>query len=276
MAHIGVIKTLEEEGIPIDLIAGSSMGGIVAAVYAQGRPGPRLLADTRHYWSKLGNFLFDFLDYNFPRTNLLRGRKIKQIIKSVMEGVTIEECQIPLVLACTDLISGKQIVLEEGNLGDAIIATGALPGIFRPVRWGKHLLVDGAVIDKVPAKVLQNRGAKFIISVNVTPENDPNLDAFNKKSYIGFRKTLHRLPPFKRWSEEPNILQIISRSLGVSGLHQSRAQIDLVDVEIKPKVEHFDFLRFDQFDQIVEAGSAAAREALPAIRSLLEKARMGE
>ena len=276
MAHIGVIKTLEEEGIPIDLIAGSSMGGIVAAVYAQGRPGPRLLADTRHYWANLGNFLFDFLDYEFPRTNLLRGRKIKQIIKSVMEGVTIEECQIPLVLACTDLLTAKQVVLEEGNLGEAIIATGALPGIFRPVRWGKYLLVDGAVIDKVPAQALQNRGAKFIISVNVTPENDPNLDAPSKKSHIGLRKTLNRFPPFKKWSQEPNILQVISRSLGISGIHQARAQIDLIDVEIKPEVEEFDFLRFDQYDQIVEAGVVAAHKAIPEIRNLIERVRFGE
>ncbi|MCA9431161.1 MAG: patatin-like phospholipase family protein [Candidatus Omnitrophica bacterium] len=270
MAHIGVIKTLEEEGIPIDMVAGSSMGGIVAAVYAQGRPGSRLLSDTRFYWANLGNFLFDLLDYDFPRTNLLRGRKIKRIIKSVMEGIAIEECQIPLALACTDLLTGKQVVLEEGNLGDAIIATGALPGIFRPVRWGKHLLVDGAVIDKVPARVLQKKGAKFIISVNVTPENDPHLDASGRKTHIGLRKAFYRLPLFRKWAEEPNILQVITRSLEVSGVHQSRSQIDLVDVEIKPRVEQFDFLRFDQFDQIVEAGASAAREAAPAIRELLQ------
>jgi predicted acylesterase/phospholipase RssA/CRP-like cAMP-binding protein len=276
LAHIGVIKTLEEEGIPIDLIAGSSMGGIVAAVYAQGRPGPRLLADTRHYWSNLGNFLFDILDYSFPRTNLLRGRKIKQIIKSAMEGVTIEECQIPLVLACTDLLTAKQVVLEEGNLGEAIVATGALPGIFRPVRWGKHLLVDGAVIDKVPAQALQNMGARFIISVNVTPDYDPNLETSGINSQTGLRKTLNRFPPFKKWSQEPNILQVISRSLGISGIHQARAQVDLIDVEIKPKVEQFDFLRFDRYDQIVEAGVVAAREAIPEIRNLIESVKFRE
>lgn len=276
LAHIGVIKTFEEEGIPIDLIAGSSMGGIVAGVYAQGRPGPRLLADTRYHWSRLGNFLFDFLDYEFPRTNLLRGRKIKQIIKSVMEGVTIEECQIPLILACTDLLTAQQVVLEEGDLGEAIIATGALPGIFRPVRWGKYLLVDGAVIDKVPARALQSKGAKFIISVNVTPENDPSLDASCNRSHTGLRKTLNRFPPFKKWSQEPNILQVISRSLGISGIHQARAHIDLIDVEIKPEVEQFDFLRFDQYDQIVEAGVVAAREAIPEIRNLIENVKFRE
>lgn len=276
LAHIGVIKTLEEEGIPIDLIAGSSMGGIVAAVYAQGRSGPRLLEDTRQYWLTLGSFLFDFLDYTFPRTNLLRGRKIKQIIRSVMEGVTIEECQVPLVLACTDLVSATQVVLEEGNLGDAMIATGALPGIFRPVRWGKHLLVDGAVIDKVPAKALLDRGAKFIISVNVTPEHDPQLDGCGEKKQTGLRRVLNCLPPFKQWSQEPNILQVISRSLAVSGIHQSRGQVDLIDIEIKPEVEQFDFLRFDQYDEIVEAGVVASRKAIPDILNLIERGKFSE
>jgi flavodoxin len=87
---------------------------------------------------------------------------------------------------------------------------------------------------------------------------------------------LNRFPPFKKWSQEPNILQVISRSLGIAGIHQARTQVDLIDVEIKPKVEQFDFLRFDRYDQIVEAGVVAAREAIPEIRNLIESVKFRE
>lgn len=272
MAHIGVIRTLEEEGIPIDLIAGSSMGAVVAAAYAEGRPARRLYNDMRHYWAKMGHFLFDILDYNFPRTNLLRGRKIRRMIDVAMKDRTIEECQVPLSIVCTDLITGREVVLEDGILGDATFASGSLPGIFRPIRWGEYLLVDGAVLNKVPARVLQRKGARVILAVNVTPDKEIGMEFANGEDISAFSRILRRFPPFNHWGTTPNILRIISRSLSVSGLNQSRIHSDIIDVEIKPRIEHFDFLRFDQFDELVEAGAEAAREAIPSIKRILEEA----
>jgi NTE family protein len=272
IAHIGVIRALEEEGIPIDLIAGSSMGAVVAAAYAEGRPARRLYHDMRHHWGKMGHFLFDVLDYNFPRTNLLRGRKIRRMIETAMKEKTIQECQVPLAIVCTDLITGREVVLEEGVLGDATFASGALPGIFRPIRWGEFLLVDGAVLNKVPARVLQRKGARVILAVNVTPDREIGMDLANGQEVSALGRVLKRFPPFNRWGNTPNILRIISRSLSVSGLNQSRIHSDIIDVEIKPRIEHFDFMRFDQFDQLVEAGAEAAREAVPAIKRILEEA----
>jgi NTE family protein len=262
---------LEEEGIPIDLIAGSSMGAVVAAAYAEGRPARRLYHDMRHHWGRMGHFLFDILDYNFPRTNLLRGRKIRRMIEVAMKEKTIQECQVPLAIVCTDLITGREVVLEEGPLGDATFASGALPGIFRPIRWGEHLLVDGAVLNKVPVRVLQRKGARVILAVNVTPDREMGMDLANGHVGSVFSRVLNRIPPFNRWRNIPNILRIISRSLSVSGLNQSRVHSDIIDVEIKPRVDQFDFLRFDQFDALVEAGAEAAREAIPSIRRILKE-----
>ena len=275
LAHIGVIRTLEEEGIPIDLIAGSSLGAVVAGAYAEGRPAERLQDDMRHHWSRLGNFLFDVLDYTFPRTNLLRGRKIKRMIETAMKDATIQDCQVPLFVVCTDLITGREIVLEEGSLGEAIRASGSLPGIFKPVWWGECLMVDGAVLNKVPARVLQQKGARVILAVNVTPERDTVLLPKETRSRSVLGNLVAAVPPFRYWQTHPNILRILSRSLSISGLHQSRIHSDAIDVEIKPRIEHFDFLRFDQYDEIVEAGAQAAREALPEIRRAIEKKSAG-
>lgn len=269
MAHVGVIKTLLEEGIPIDIIAGSSMGAVVAAAFAEGRPPARLLEDMRYHWDSLGNFLLDIRDYTFPRTNLLRGRKIRRMIEVAMKESRIEETQVPIYVVCTDLITGQEVVLSEGHLGEAIRASGSLPGIFKPTWWDGHLLVDGAVLNKVPAKVLKEKGAKYILAVNVTPERETKFASRTLEELGIFGSLLKKIPGFRDWAEYPNIFKIIMRSLSVSGLHQSRSQKDLIDIEIKPKIEDFDFLRFDQFEQLVEAGAEATRQALPEIRRLV-------
>lgn len=269
LAHIGVIKVLEDEGIPLDLLAGSSFGSVVAAAYGVGRSAQRLVDDMRHHWKALGNFLLDILDYNIPRTALLRGRKIRRMIEIAMADEMIEECPIPVYVVCTDLITGHEIVLDRGRLGKAIWASGSLPGIFSPVRWGSHLLVDGAVLNKVPARVLREKGADLILAVNVTPERDTGLENSNNSSRH-IKRWLSRIPALERFFQGPNIMRILSRSLSISGLHQSRIHSDTIDVEIKPHIENFDFLRFDLYDQIVEAGMEATRQALPEIRAALE------
>jgi NTE family protein len=271
LAHVGVIRVLEEEGIPIDMLAGSSFGSVVAAGYAEGRSAKRLEADMRYHWSKLGNFLLDIRDYNIPHTALLRGRKIRRMIDIAMAGAKIEECQTPVYVVCTDLVTGKEVVLDRGEMGLAVWASGSLPGIFKPVRWGEYLLVDGAVLNKVPAKVLQQKGAHVVLVVNVTPEHDREIEV-KDASMLPLRSRIARyVPVLRNWVQEPNILKIISRSMTVSGIHYSRIDSDAIDVEIKPRIEHFDFLRFDQFDDIVEAGAEAARKAMPEIREVLAR-----
>jgi len=271
LAHIGVIQALEEEGIPIDILAGSSMGSVVAAAYGVGRNADTLVEDMRHHWANLGNFFLDILDYNLPRTSLLRGRKIKRMIKNAMAQNTIPECHIPVFVVCTDLITGKEVVLEEGYLGNAIHASGSLPGIFSPVRWGEYLLVDGAVLNKVPARVLKQKGADVVLAVNVTPERALDLMTDNHEGEKSGGSLLSKLPGLKEQMSGPSIFRIISRSLSISGLHQSRIHSDNIDVEIKPRIEHFDFLRFDQFDEIVHEGAESARRALPEIRKVLDR-----
>lgn len=272
LAHIGVIKVLEDEGIPLDLLAGSSFGAVVAAAYAVGRSAQRLVDDMRYHWSHLGNFLLDVFDYNIPRTALLRGRKIRRMIDIAMADETIEGCPVPVYVVCTDLITGREVVLDRGKLGEAIWASGSLPGVFKPVRWGNHLLVDGAVLNKVPARVLREKGARVIIAVNVTPEKDIGLEVASSSDQKK-EGWIVRIPVLKRFFQGPNILRIISRSLSIAGLYHSRIHKDAIDIEIKPRIENFDFLRFDQYDQIIEAGMEATRKALPEIRAALDKNR---
>ncbi len=121
--------------------------------------------------------------------------------------------------------------------------------------------MDGAVLNKVPARVLREKGANLILAVNVTPERDTGLEDSNNSSRH-IKRWLSRIPALERFFQGPNIMRILS--------HQSRIHSDTIDVEIKPHIENFDFLRFDLYDQIVEAGMEATRQALPEIRAALE------
>ena len=171
-AHIGVIQALEESGLAPDLVAGTSAGSLVAALYASGRSGAELavLADTMDETA--------FADWAYPGRGLLRGEALARYVRDKTGHKPIEQMKIPLGIAATDLDSGEGVLFQRGDTGTAVRASSAVPAVFQPVKIGTHEYVDGGLSAPVPVHHARTMGAEFVIAVDISavPQGNPTSD----------------------------------------------------------------------------------------------------
>jgi NTE family protein len=153
LAHIGVLKVLEEENIPVDFIAGTSVGSVIGAAYASG-----ISAKELEEIAALVRFK-DFSRWTFSRFGLFSNDKMAVFLRKVLRCRTFEELRIPLAIAATDIVTGEPAVFTSGDLIDPVRASCAYPGMFQPVKIGDRLLVDGLLGHSVPAMPLRDMGA---------------------------------------------------------------------------------------------------------------------
>ncbi len=172
-AHIGVIQALEESGVHIDLVAGTSAGSVVAALYASGKNGAELaaLADAMDETA--------FADWAYPGRGLIRGEALAKFVRDKTGGRLIEQMRIRLGIAATDLDSGEGVLFQSGDTGTAVRASSAVPAVFQPVRIGKREYVDGGLSAPVPVRHARAMGAEFVIAVDISavPEGNATGDA---------------------------------------------------------------------------------------------------
>jgi len=164
LAHIGVIKVLEENNIPIDFIAGSSIGAMVGGFYASGlttREMEEITLSTD--WHRV----FSVLSDPSLRNGLLGGEKVKAFIESYIDGKKFEDCKIPFVAVATDLKTGEIKVLDKGKMAPSIRASMSIPIIFKPVEIDGKTLADGGLSAPVPVEIVRNMGADIVIAVNL-------------------------------------------------------------------------------------------------------------
>ena len=166
LAHIGVLKILESEKVPISVIAGTSAGALVGGLFAAGKTAAELEntivnADLR-LWAKV------FLP-TFPRGGLVDGKRVSEFIATLIGDVKIEQLPIKYAAVATDFISGEEVVIRQGPLREAIRASTSLPGMFSPPWQNERLLCDGGLVNPVPVDVCRQLGADFVIAVNVNP-----------------------------------------------------------------------------------------------------------
>ena len=171
-AHIGVIQVLEENGIHPDLVVGTSVGSLVAALFASGKNGAALnqLADGMDETA--------FTDWSFPGRGLLRGEALARYVRDNTGGRMIEKMPLPLGIVATDLDSGQPILFQVGDAGMAVRASSAVPAVFQPVRIGTREYVDGGLVSPVPVRFARQMGAEVIIAVDISaaPEGNPTGD----------------------------------------------------------------------------------------------------
>ena len=231
MAHIGVIRVLEREGIPIDIIVGSSMGALIASIWSLGYSAQDLEKFGREFESKSG--LLKVFDPVIPIAGLVGGEGIRQWLKGKLGTKTFHDSKIPLRVVTYDLFHRKEIVLSDGLLIDAVRKSIAIPGVIKPVMEGRQMIIDGGVLNPLPTNVLTEMGVKKIIAVNVllSPEevdwgqqrkDEYLIKCFNLSfakhpfKFIGFR--LGRL--FSKMFT-PNIADIIVRTLQATFVYKS-------------------------------------------------------
>ncbi len=166
LAHIGVLQVLIENKIPFDFIVGSSMGAVIAAIYACG--------GDMYMTGKLASALNTSVlwDVGIPRMGFVSGKKIEHFLRLLTKGKSFEDLDIPLAVVATDIENGEKIVIREGPVHTAVRASISIPGIFTPVRYGNRLLVDGAVAERLPVGVARDMGADIVIGVDVTFAED--------------------------------------------------------------------------------------------------------
>jgi NTE family protein len=162
-AHIGVLKALAEAGIKPDIIAGTSIGAVVGACHSAGH-----LDELEEFARELTRRrIFGYLDFNFAGTALINGQKLCDRLERQLGNLHIEELESRFTAVATELGSGHEIWLSRGRLADAVRASYALPGIFRPVKINGRWLFDGALVNPIPVSVCRAHGARYVIAVNL-------------------------------------------------------------------------------------------------------------
>ncbi|MCT2538076.1 patatin-like phospholipase family protein [Aquibacillus koreensis] len=159
-SHLGVIKVLKDYNIPIDYIAGSSMGALVGALYGAGQEIQDLYTLARTFKRKF------FLDFTLPKMGFIQGNRIKEYLKLTTYNKRLEDFHIPVGIVTTNLYTGEKKVFFEGSAADAVRASISMPGILVPERIGGQLFIDGGVVDRVPVSVVKDMGADIVIGVD--------------------------------------------------------------------------------------------------------------
>jgi NTE family protein len=254
LAHIGVLRVLEKEGIPIDLIAGTSAGAIIGAAYAWNQDISwitRVALDAK--WKKWA----PLLDPSFPKSGLLKGRKIKDLLSSYIGGnIKFSNLKIPFKCVASDIDSGEEIVIDSGPVAEAIRASISIPGIFSVVKYEGRYLVDGGLTTPVPVNVVKDMGADFIIAVNVNPDVSGRLGKTSQKR-VEARK-------------EPNIFQVMMQSIYITTYSLAWSSLSKADVVIEPDLAHIGAGEFRRVRELIKQGREAARDAMPEIKRKLE------
>ncbi|HEY4485767.1 MAG TPA: patatin-like phospholipase family protein [Nitrospiria bacterium] len=234
-AHVGVIRTLEQEKIPIDLIVGTSVGSLIGAIYADKQNSFDLEAIAFRLEKE---DIFDFSVFS-SSTGPVKGERLEQFVRQKISRQLIEDLPIPYAAVATNLNTGEAVVLDRGSVARAVRASSSIPGVFTPVRNGDLLLVDGGVVNNVPVDVARAMGADLIIAVNI------GKDVIN-------------------W-EVSNIAEITLQAVNIMANEISSFKMRDADVLIEPQVGSIGMMDFSKKEYGIRAGISAAENAMPEI-----------
>jgi len=242
-AHIGVIRALEQEKVPIDLIVGTSVGSLIGAIYAYDANSMEL-EWTAFMLEK--DSLFDYgLITAFTGMGVAKGDKLEEFVKSKVPVANIENLKIPFAAVATDLNRGTSVVLDKGSVARAVRASSAIPGVFNPVEYQGRLLVDGGVIDNIPVSVAREKGADIVIAVDIS------------ENVVNFNIT--------------NIVDVMLQSITIMGAVNAKTRKKESDVLISPKVGDVGMMDFTQKKRCMLAGIEATQKMMPEIKAKIEE-----
>ncbi|MCD4675872.1 MAG: patatin-like phospholipase family protein [Desulfobacula sp.] len=289
-SHIGVIRALAEAGIQVDYIAGTSIGALVGAVYASGEIDALEEVVLQLDWKKIAYLL----DVVFPKSGLVDGKKVSVFIQNHVKEINIEDLCLPFCAVSTDLTTGNEVAIKNGNIIEAVRASISVPGIFTPVKKKGALLVDGGLVNPVPVSVVREMGADFVIAVDLNhniigntgldkiADIDSNKKSLNKKNRQGqegknkFVEALNKrikavdfpaLTHVKEWMNKeslPSIFEVLTSSIDImeTQITAIRLKTDPPDILIQPKLGHLKFLEFNRAKEAIDEGYKMTREKI--------------
>lgn len=240
-AHVGVLKVLDRHGVHADLVAGTSAGSVVGALYAAGLRGERLEREALRLERAT------LTDYIFPDRGFIRGERLQRYVNEAVNGRALEELPTRFVAVATDLQSGERVVFNGGNTGMAVRASSSLPGIVQPVAIAGREYVDGGLVSQLPVRVARELGADVVVAVDVTrlPEDGGPIES---------------------------TLDVLQQALRIMSVAQVEQDVGSADVVIRPMVSAINMVDFDARGEAIAAGERAAEAMLPEIRAAIAAA----
>jgi NTE family protein len=240
-AHVGVVRVLEQEKIPVDLIVGTSVGSLIGALYAEEGNSFEL------EWTAFKLEKEDLFDYGVMNVvsgmSFAAGERLEKWVTDKIKTKNIEEMKIPFAAVAADLNWGTKVVLDRGSVARAVRASSAIPGVFPPVAHAGKILVDGGVVDNIPISVAREKGADLVIAVDISE----NLGNTNIKNVVDV------------------VLQATNIMFALNVEHSKRG----ADVLVAPRIGDVTMLDFGQKKRCMQAGIEATREAVPRIRQAI-------
>jgi NTE family protein len=230
MAHIGVLKVLEEANIPIRYVAGSSVGALIGAIYCAGTPVSKMEEIASRVRRR------HFAQLTISRYGFLSNRRIVKFLNRILSVGTFEELKVPLAVTATEIATGKPVVLRSGPLGEAVRASCAYPGVFSPVVAGGRSLMDGALTHPVPTQPLAGMGPDRIIAVHL-----------RRRSGLGGPR---------------NLVGAIAKRFSIAQCEELAVWRENADLVVEPDVRHFRYDDFERTSDLIRAGESAMRSGL--------------
>ncbi|MHC2993972.1 MAG: patatin-like phospholipase family protein [Candidatus Atribacteria bacterium] len=303
MAHIGVIQVLEAYHIPIDMIAGTSIGSVVGSVYATGASVEQMREAALSM--KRGKTI-SLMDPTLPRSGLLSGNRVEEILNEIaLKDKNFDDLKIPFATVAIDVKTGAKVILNQGSVIKAVRASISIPGIFTPAKYQDYFLVDGGVVDPVPVDLVQKMGADIIIAVSLT-EKSPhpvilminretgnleeiatsdspkiNKDEDLKSKVIEKLVSLvdkekasleKKIEEVKKKLEGPNIFEVLAQSIYIMEKEITSQCLIGADVVIIPfGIEGISLFEFDKADITIKGGIDAALAKIPQIKEVIKE-----
>jgi NTE family protein len=256
LAHIGAIQALEEEGVPIDAIAGTSMGALIAALSAKGVRANEIRTRMRRHLIENN----PINEYTLPFVSLVRGRKLTRMFKEACEEAKVEDLWKTFFCVSADLITGDAVVHRSGPLWRALRASSAIPGLFPPVMDEGQMLVDGSIVDNMPTATMRSLNRGLVIGVDVSSVGTlaPCDVAIEQKSWLWLLMGGR--------SKMPSMAQILMSSGTIGSGSQRGSARAATDFLVEPCLDGVGVLSFSALDKAVEAGYNAMQAAIPKLR----------
>jgi len=236
LAHLGVLKVLEEEQIEISYVAGTSAGSLIGALYCAG-----------YTWQEIREVAVnvkwqDLVALAIPKLGLVKTSKLQELLDDLLEGKDFASLEIPFRAVAVDIQRGEQVILESGSVAEAVRASCSIPAIFEPMPLDGRLLVDGGLLNDVPADVVRDMGADLVIAVD-----------------LNSRKVIP--------GEPDNILEVLYRSINILINYSKQQAEEEADFYVAPDVTDFGYEDLSRLEELIERGERAMRAQLAALKS---------
>jgi NTE family protein len=255
LAHIGVLEVFEREGIPLDMIAGTSIGALVGALYAREHDAS-LIRKQAMRMDILG--VSSLVDLALPKSGFIAGRRVTNLLKRLIGDIQFKDLDISLACVATDIISGDEVVLTEGSVLEAVRASISIPVVFTVIKKQNRFLVDGGLVNPVPVSVVKQMGADFVVAVDVTP------DKTERANYLA-KMAKHEV-------KEPGMIQVMIQAIYISSYLSAHSATKGADVVVHPSVVQIAPGEFHRAAESILEGELAAVDAIPHIKKQLAEA----